>query len=52
MTIRQSTNVESDEAHIATWLKRAANEVPPRPGLPSASHLWWRAQIIRDLVHW
>ncbi len=35
---------------VATWLRRAASEEEPRSGLPSADHLWWRAQIIRDLV--
>ncbi len=40
----------AEAAGIATRLRRAANEAPPRAGLPSASHLWWRAQIIRDLV--
>ncbi len=34
---------------VATWLRRAAADESPR-SLPSASHLWWRAQIIRDLV--
>ncbi len=35
---------------VANRLRRLAREAPPRAGLPSASHLWWRAQIIRDLV--
>ena len=35
---------------VSAWMRRAASEDAPRPGLPSASHLWWRARIIRDLV--
>ncbi len=35
---------------VAGWLHRAASEEPPRAGLPSASQLWWRARIIRELV--
>lgn len=40
----------AEAVRVATWLRRAAKETPPRSGLPSASHLWWRARIIRDLV--
>ncbi len=40
----------SETAAVADWLQREARRQPPRDGLPSASHLWWRAQIIRDLV--
>ncbi len=40
----------AEAAGVAAWLRAAASEEPPRADLPSASHLWWRARIIRDLV--
>ena len=43
-------DLESENLHVAPLLERAARETPPRPDLPSASQLWWRARIIRDLT--
>lgn len=40
----------AEAVRVTAWLRRAADETSPRSGLPSASHLWWRARIIRDLV--
>ena len=40
----------AEAAGVAALLRRAAREQPPRAGLPSAGHLWWRARILRDLV--
>ncbi len=40
----------ADALGVAGRLRRAARDQPPRAGLQSASQLWWRAQIIRDLV--
>lgn len=39
----------AEELGVARWLRVVARETPPRP-LPSASQLWWKAQIIRRLV--
>ncbi len=38
-----------EELAVARWLQGVAHSTPPRP-LPSASQLWWKAQIIRRLV--
>ena len=35
---------------VSAWLQSAARQTAPRHGLQSASQLWWRAQIIHDLV--
>lgn len=43
----------AEEADVARWLRRAALQEPPESHgrrLPSASQLWWKAQIIRRLV--
>ncbi len=40
----------AEAVRVATLLHRAAEDAPPRAALPSASHLWWRARIIRDLM--
>ena len=39
----------SEALELATWLRTAAALEPAR-ALPSASQIWWRARIIRDLV--
>ena len=35
---------------LTTWLRTTAVPKPPAGALPSASQIWWRARIIRDLV--
>ncbi len=40
----------TEALNVATWLRREASQDVPRSDLPSASHLWWRARIIRDLT--
>ena len=42
-------NRETEERWVAQWLRQAAAETAPRP-LPSASQIWWKARIIRQLV--
>jgi hypothetical protein len=48
-----ATRDQTEEAHVAAWLRQAAEQesVAVRGRrLPSAGHLWWKAQIIRRLV--
>ncbi|MCP3964281.1 MAG: hypothetical protein GY719_41160 [bacterium] len=40
----------SEALEMATWLRAAARRETGADRLPSASQIWWRAQIIRDLV--
>ncbi len=39
----------AEELAVASWLRDVARETAAR-ALPSASQLWWKAQIIRRLV--
>ncbi len=39
----------AEERVVARWLRDVARETTPR-AVPSASQLWWKAQIIRRLV--
>jgi hypothetical protein len=48
-----ATDDQNEERLVADWLRRAAHQESLEARgrrLPSAGHLWWKAQIIRKLV--